>query len=209
MARMDRRHVLKGAAGLGIAGALYGPAAALAGDGDGKRYRWDIINVGFPPPLCAEAGGQASSKALDGSRITLTGSGTFVDGRTCSRKVTGGGNWTVVGSAPTPGSGTYKVTHFISFDLAPGTPPIDDCIGNVADARAGRLTVAIRFNDGDEGVLEVGCRLVGSPDEIMEGITATKRWATFWNHEEPAPGVEGNRTLFHVLRGRDDDDDDD
>jgi hypothetical protein len=29
---------------------------------------------------------------------------------------------------------------------------------------------------------------------------------TFWNHEQPEPGVDGNRTLFHVLHRRDDDD---
>ncbi len=76
-----------------------------------------------------------------------------------------------------------------------------DCIGDAADLRAGRLTLTIRFSDGSEGVLEIGCRLpVGSPDEIMEGITATKGFVTFWNHEEPTPGVEGNRTLIHLLR---------
>ena len=74
-----------------------------------------------------------------------------------------------------------------------------DCIGNLEDARPGRLTVAIAYLDGSEGVLELGCRLPGSPGSVMEGITATKGFVTFWNHEEPAPGVEGNRTLFHLL----------
>jgi hypothetical protein len=56
-------------------------------------------------------------------------------------------------------------------------------------------------------VLEIGCRLpAGSPDEIMEGITVTKGFTTFWNHEEPVAGVEGNRTLFHLLRNHDHDD---
>jgi len=41
---------------------------------------------------------------------------------------------------------------------------------------------------------------MGTPNSVMEGITATKGYVTFWNHEEPAPGVEGNRTLFHLLR---------
>ena len=49
-----------------------------------------------------------------------------------------------------------------------------DCIGNLEDARPGRLTVAIAYLDGSEGVLEVGCRLPGSPGSVMEGITATK-----------------------------------
>lgn len=222
MNHMDRRQVLKGAVGLGVAGALYGPVAALADGGKGTRYRWDIVNLGFSglpgTPLCAKEGGQASSRArgagdAPGSRITLTGSGTFRDGRECSKKVTGGGTWTIAQGTPpgTPpaGGGTYKVVHFVSFELAPGTIPVADCIGNAADARAGRLTVTIRFDDGSEGVLEIGCRIVGSPNEIMEGITATKGYATFWNHEEPVALVDGNRTLFHVLRKDDDDDDDD
>jgi hypothetical protein len=82
------------------------------------------------------------------------------------------------------------------------------CIGEAADVIAGRLTLTIRFSDGSEGVLEIGCRLpAGSPDEIMEGITVTKGFTTFWNHEEPIAGVEGNRTLFHLLRKHGDDDD--
>jgi hypothetical protein len=144
-------------------------------------------------------------------RITLTGSGTFHDGPECSRKVTGGGTWTITpGTAPTPpaGSGTYRVVHFVSWTPAPGTLPVADCIGEATDVVAGRLTLTIRFSDGSEGVLEIGCRLpAGSPDEIMEGITVTKGFATFWNHEEPVAGVEGNRTLFHLLRKHDDDDD--
>jgi hypothetical protein len=210
MKQVSRREVLKGI-GVGAAGVLigptaFGPSAAVAG-GRKAHYRWDLVNIFKQDPPCAEAGGEASSKSQDGARITLTGSGTFRDGPVGDKKVTGGGDWTIAaGSSTPPGSGTYKVTRFVSFDLAPGTPPVDDCIGDVEDARAGRMTVAIMFDDGDEGVLELGCHLVGSPDGIMEGITATKGVVTFWNHEQPAPGVDGNRTLFHVLHRRDDDD---
>lgn len=204
-AQMDRRQVLKGAVGVGVVGSLYGPSAGLAHGGKrGARYRWDLVNLGLPGPVCVREGGSASAKALDGARITLTGSGTFRDGPECSKKVTGGGTWTITpGTAPTPpaGSGTFRVVHFVSFEPAPGTLPVADCIGDAADVRAGRLTLTIQFSDGSEGVLEIGCRLpAGSPDEIMEGITATKGFVTFWNHEEPAAGVEGNRTLFHLLR---------
>ena len=71
------------------------------------------------------------------------GSGTFRDGRECSKEVTGGGTWAISpGTGPTPpaGNGTYEVTRFISFTPADGALPISDCIGDVADARAGRLT---------------------------------------------------------------------
>ncbi|MGH2451371.1 MAG: hypothetical protein ACRDGE_08905 [Candidatus Limnocylindria bacterium] len=197
MTQMDRREVLKGAVGLGVAGVLLGRSAALAG-GTNARYRWDIVNV---LGGCTEEGGEASSKSLDGARITVTGSGTFRDGPGHSQNVTGGGTYLITAGTSTPASsGTYKVVRFVGFVLAPGTPPpIADCIGIAADRRAGRLTVAILFDDGSEGVLEVGCRLVGSPGSIMEGITATKGFVTFWNHEEPVAGAEGNRTLFHLL----------
>lgn len=200
MTHMDRRQVLKATVGLAVAGVLFGPRAALAG-GDNALYRWDIVNLGFPGPLCAEEGGQASSKSRDGARITVTGSGTFRDNPGNPQSVTGEGTWAITAGTATPaGSGTYEVVRFVSFDPAPGTIPVSDCIGDAADARAGRLTVAIMFSDGSEGVLEVGCRLVGTPDSVMEGITATKGIVTFWNHEEPVSGVDGNRTLFHLLR---------
>lgn len=199
--QMDRRQVLQGAVGLGVAGMLLGPRAARAGSDTSALYRWDISNIGLPPPLCAEAGGEASSRSLDGARITVTGSGTFRDSPGHSQAVTGGGTWVITPGASTPGgSGTYEVVHFIDFVLAPGTPPIPSCIAPDATPHAGRATLGILFSDGEEGVLEIGCRLVGSPPGIMEGITATKGWVTFWNHEEPAPGVEGNRTLFHRLK---------
>jgi hypothetical protein len=212
MNQVNRRQVLKGI-GAGAAGALIGPTAfgptAAVAEGRKAHYRWDLINLFNQAPPCAEAGGEASSKSQDGARITLTGSGTFRDGRVGSKQVTGGGDWTIAAGSSTPaGSGTYRVTHFVSFEEAPGTFPFDDCIGEVEDARAGRMTVAIRFDDGDEGVLELGCHLVGTEDGVMEGITATKGVVTFWNHEQPSPtpGVDGNRTLFHVLSRRDDDD---
>lgn len=200
--QMDRRQVLKGAVGLGVAGAVLGPAAAAAlAGGDNGLYRWDISNILVPGGFCAQEGGSASSKSRDGARITVQGSGTFRDGPGMSQNVTGGGSYTITAGTATPAeSGTYEVVRFVSFDVAPGTIPIPDCIGDAEDARAGRLTVAILFSDGTDGVLEVGCRLLGSPNSIMEGITATKGFVTFWNHEEPAPGVEGNRTLFHRLR---------
>jgi hypothetical protein len=194
---MTSRRLLQGAMALVVLGPLAGPQAVLAGDN--ALYSWDIVNV---LGGCVAAGGEASSKSLDNARITVTGSGTFRDNPGNSQSVTGGGEWTITPGTATPaGSGTYEVTRFISFDLAPGAPPpIGDCIGDPEARRAGRLTVAILYSDGSEGVLEVGCRLVGSPGSIMEGVTATKGFVTFWNHEEPVPGAEGNRTIFHLLQ---------
>src|SRR2546427_9484135 len=61
--------------------------------------RWDIISIAFgiPPALnTVSPGGVTFAKALDGSKIKLTGSGTFVAsaGRLGgSGPVTGGGTW--------------------------------------------------------------------------------------------------------------------
>jgi hypothetical protein len=198
MKNVTRREILKGAVTVGALGALGQRAAGFNGP-DNTLYRWDIINA---LGACIAEGGHASSKARDGARITLTGSGTFRDNPGRPQNVTGGGTWAITAGTSTPaGSGFYEVTRFISFDLPPGgpNPNPNNCIGDQADTRPGRLTVAIAFDEGSEGVLEVGCRLPGSPASVIEGITATKGYVTFWNHEEPVPGVEGNRTLFHVL----------
>lgn len=181
-----------------------GISASVGGTNRAAHIRWDLVNLNFPPPLEATAGGSASSKSLDGARITFTGSGTFVaptgrDGT--SNAVTGGGTWMITAGTATPaGSGTYRVTGLVRWELAPGTLPVDDGIGNVADTRAGLAILRIQYSDGSQGILVVGCRLAGTPESVTEGITATKGLVDFWNHEEPAGLVEGNRTLFHVVR---------
>src|SRR5437867_3452668 len=129
MKNVTRREVLKGAVGVGALGALASPVVA-AGKGDNTLYRWDII---LAPPPCIREGGTASAKALNGARITVTGSGTFRDNPGHPQDVTGGGTWTITpGLTPDPpaGGGTYEVTRFISFDLPAGGPnPNPNCIG--------------------------------------------------------------------------------
>jgi hypothetical protein len=198
MSDIDRRRLLKGALSLGVLGAVGRASVAHARRGS-QEYRWDLVNV---LSGCVEEGGIASARAQDGSRITVSGSGTFRDGPGHSQNVTGGGDWTIVGPAAGPSgsaSGMYEVTHFVSFTVAPGTAPLPDCIGDAADARAGLLTVGIEYSDSSEGVLVVSCHLVGTPDSVAEGISASKGFVDFWAIEPPVAGVEGNRTLFHVL----------
>lgn len=167
------------------------------------QVRWDLPNVfagGIDP------GGHASAKAQDGARITVTGTGTFTapaGGDGTSSAVTGGGTWSVAGTAATPsGSGTFHVTGLVRWDEAPGAlpPTANDRIGHVNDARAGVVVLRIEYSDGSRGILSVNCRLGGTPASVSEGITATKGFFGFWDHEEPTAGVEGNRTLFHVVR---------
>ena len=193
---VSRRQLLKGAGAIGVLGTLGVPITVFA---DGTRIRWDLINVNFST-LTLSAGGHASARAVDDSKITLTGSGTFTPGE--GEGVTGGGTWhTFSPASAATGSGTYKVTGLVSWELAPGTHPLPhDTIGNLADERAGLAVLRIRYSDGSRGVLTVSCTLVGTPAAVFEGITATKGFVDYWNREKPpAPPGNGNRTNFHVV----------
>jgi hypothetical protein len=178
-------------------------AGGAAGSGNNQRFRWDLINVDFATSTIS-AGGQASASANDGSKITVTGSGTFVQGQ--DDEVTGGGTWQTFASGGTPsGSGTYTVSGLVSFTVAPGTQPAQhDNIGNLADNRAGLAILRVAYSDGSEGTLIVSCHLVGTPNSVFEGITASKGFVDYWNREAPpAPPGNGNRTTFHVITNGD------
>jgi hypothetical protein len=204
--QITRRDVLKGAAAVGVLGALGAPAIAFADDGAEVRIRWDLVNI-FTP--CFEPGGHASARAVDGARITITGTGTFPNVRNqCRRDVTGGGDWEITpGTAPSgcfSGSGTYRVRELLSWAPAPGVfpePPFTcDDIGAKEDIRAGLAKLRVKYSNGQTGVLTVSCHLAGTPDCVYEGITASMAYEDFTFPEAPAPGVDANRTAFHVLR---------
>ena len=173
----------------------------------GVPMRWDIISVTNFTPVTIVAGGKASAKAADGSQITLTGNGTFLSSGENIQGVTGGGTWTTLApdGVTVTGSGTYLVTELVSWEEAPGTATgsvdkIGD--GTLADNRGGLVVFRIRYSDGSRGVLVVSCDIPGpsgSPPTLFEGITASKGFVDFWNRVAPAGGVDGNRTLFHVL----------
>jgi hypothetical protein len=193
--------------------------AGANGDGDHKetKYRWDIIKATSFTPVTVFEGGFASALANDGSRITVTGNGTF-DLRE-SDDVTGGGTWTTYAPNGTTvtGNGTYRVQQLVRFDVAPGvqTAGVIDNIpgvkGDLTDNRAGLLFVRIAYSDGSKGVLVVSCHLNGGPDfvarpaapaSIFEGITASKGYTDYWSRVPPIVTpvpVDGNRTLFHIL----------
>jgi len=207
-AEVSRRRVLIGAGALGVLGTLVGPSGVQARDDrddrerDGTRVRWDIVNIDFAAG-CVSAGGEASARAEDGSRITITGSGTFEPGE--PEEVTGGGTWRTAGGAVGSASGTYRVTRLVSWDRAPGTLPLPcDNIGRAQNASAGLVKLRVRYSNGKRGVLTVSCHLMGTPDSVFEGITASMGFVEFWNHEvPPPPPANGNRTLFHVRRDND------
>jgi len=165
------------------------------------HMRWDILSVNFGTRT-ASAGGIASAQANDGSEITITGSGTFRSNPGNPQDVTGGGSWTTYASGGSvTGSGTYEVTGFVSYVLAPGTFPLpNDNIGNPADGRAGLLVVRVAYSDGSEGSLVVSCNFAGTATaDVFEGVTASKGRTGFWNRAAAVRGVQGNRTAFHVI----------
>jgi hypothetical protein len=188
-------------AALAAAAALFSVLAAAASGGrDGKEIRWDIVSIDFAAGTVS-AGGFASATANDGSKITLTGSGTFDPHE--DDDVTGGGTWKTFDAAGAEsGSGRYKVTELVSWHVAPGTlPPLTDRIGRSQDARAGLAVFQIRSSHGGGlGKLVVSCHLVGTPDSVFEGITASMGFVDYTHPDAPAAGVDANRTLFHVVR---------
>ena len=92
---------------------------------------------------------------------------------------------------------------------APPSPPITDTFGDRADTRAGLAVLTIEYSDGSEGVLTVSCNLPTTPADIaatiFEGVTVSKDFVVFWDRDEPASGVDADRTLYHVVDGDDDD----
>ncbi len=166
------------------------------------HVRWDIINFAFTPPT-ASAGGIAFASADATHTIRFTGSGTFVapaSGGTSSA-ATGGGTWETFTSGVPTGSGTYFVTSLASWQFANFQTPgaVIDLIGGGEGAN-GNAILRIEYSDGSEGVLGVGCHGPGAPAGIQEGVIATKDFVTYWTAQPPAPGVNANRTSFHVLQ---------
>ncbi len=78
-------------------------------------------------------------------------------------------------------------------------PGLIDGIGNPAEESAGFLVLTIEYLDGEEGILVVSCSLnVDTPASVFEGVTASKGFVDYWNRERPLPGIDANRTLFHI-----------
>ena len=172
---------------------------AASGEARAQTAQWDIISISSFSPLTVNPGGVASALAEDGSRISVTGSGTFVVEK--PTMVTGGGIWLTrdpLGSVT--GFGTYQVTEVLTFTEAPGTLPAGtiDNTGTFANLRSGLALLRITYSDGSKGVLTVNCSPpVGGPATIPEGISATKGFVDYFYVVPPIAGVDGNRTVFH------------
>ena len=166
----------------------------------GATFRWDTISVTAPGGVTTiNTGGSDFALAADLTTIQISGSGTFGGGL----PPTGGGTWTASGPSAGPSgtaSGTFTVTGVIRFTGAPGSlpPGVIDNIG--PNSRSGLAVFNIKYSDGSTGTLTISCHLpVGSPSGMFEGITAVKGFVTFHERVPPVPGVDANRTAFHVL----------
>jgi hypothetical protein len=167
--------------------------------GADPRYRWDTISLSAPNGvLTINPGGSDYALADDLTTLQISGHGTFGGGV----PPTGGGSWATTGASGTA-SGTFHVSSLIQFRLAPGSLPpgtVDNIGGNPDNARSGLAILRVDYSDGTHGILVVSCHLpVGSPSGIFEGITATKAYVDYWNRVAPVPGVDANRTNFHIL----------
>ena len=169
--------------------------------GAAEQIRWDIVNrnpTTTPPTI--SAGGVAFASADANHTIKFTGSGTFVapaSGGTSSA-ATGGGTWETFTSGVSTGSGTYFVTSLASWQFASfqTAGALNDLIGT--GGANGNAILRIQYSDGSEGVLGVGCEGPGAPEGIQEGVIATKSFVTYWTRQAPVPGINANRTSFHV-----------
>src|SRR6266436_3270189 len=166
--------------------------------GAAPTIRWDTTSLTFPGGVrTINAGGSDYALAADLTTIQISGSGTFGGGV----PPTGGGSWATSGPSGTA-SGTFTVTALVKFTEAPGSlpPGFVDNIGDPANTRSGLAILSVKYSDGSRGTLLVSCHQpVGSPSGIFEGITATKGFVAFHERVPPVPGVNANRTLFHVV----------
>ena len=171
--------------------------ASAASSGGAQHVRWDIVSTTGIPPAALNPGGHASAMAPDGDTITLMGSGHFVAPASGggSGAVDGGGTW----STTSGGSGTYRVTALVSWERANDQANVG-VVDNIDEGTRtnGTAVLKLAFSDGSSGVLTVGCHGPGAPPGIFEGIATTKGYKTYYNVQTPAPGVDANRTIFHV-----------
>ena len=179
---------------------IFRPSVAL---GAADHVRWDIIHLdATTSPPTISAGGVAFASARNPSTLSikLTGSGTFVgpaSGGTSSA-VTGGGTWETFSDSTSTGSGTYVVVGLVNWTFSDFQLPVLTDLIDDGTAANGVAVLRIRYSDGSEGVLGIGCHGPGAPDGTVEGVIASKGHVTYWDAQAPVAGVDANRTVFHV-----------
>ena len=194
---------IKGSLTTAVILAVFWIAGASVAYGAAERLRWDIISLDTTTtPFTLSPGGVAFAAARNPNTLTirLTGSGTFVapaSGGTASA-VTGGGTWATFSGGAMTASGTYVVRELVSWQFANfQSGSFIDLIDDGTRTN-GNAVLRIEYSDGSTGVLSVGCDGPGAPPGIHEGVIATKNFMTYWDGQAPVPGVDANRTNFHM-----------
>jgi hypothetical protein len=187
-------------ASLPVLGALAPSAWAQAG---ASIVRWDLLSVDFTTtPFTLKTGGVCNASIDADNKIQFSGFGYFValPSGEPTNAVTGGGTWTTTG--PLGGaSGTFTVLELLNWQIAisPNPPMLTDTIADASKSTGGNAFLRIQYSDGSQGILGIGCSAADTIEGILEGVIATKGYLTYWNREAPTPGVDGDRTLFHVF----------
>ena len=187
-----------------LAGLLCMTVGLAVVQGSADHVRWDIISLNptTTPFPTISAGGVAFASARNPSSLSikLTGSGTFVgpaSGGT-SGAATGGGTWETFSDTTSTGSGTYEVVGLANWTFSNlQLPVLIDLIDDGARSN-GVAVLRIRYSDGSEGVLGIGCHGPGAPGGTLEGVIASKGHVTYWDAQAPVGGVDADRTVFHV-----------
>jgi hypothetical protein len=186
--------------------------------GDCVRIRWDLQHIDFSTsPITLSPGGTSFATADMNNQITFTeSSGTFVARSPArssdtsaepehgcnARDVTGGGKWESFDGTNTK-SGTYRVTRLVSWEFANLQAGMSIDMIDPAHPRAnGSAVLRIKYDDGSEGILGIGCHGAGAPPGIQEGVIATRGYLTYWTgafHTPVTSLSEFNFTVFHIL----------
>src|SRR2546428_7875995 len=100
-----------------------GLSPSFSASASNHHMRWDIISVDFGTGTVS-AGGVASARANDGSKITLTGSGAYRSNPGNAQDVTGGGTWQTF-DASGGGAGERRLhgARFGGFPFGPRPVP--------------------------------------------------------------------------------------
>jgi hypothetical protein len=213
----DRRTLLKTAGTAAALSAVLGPAACAptgssAPAASAPQVRWDFVKLLAATPITFGAGGSGVATAEDGSRMTLTGSGTFRPPPSSPNDVTGGGTWNLIDQqGVSAGSGTYTVKTLIYWTPGSGTFPTTtnvDKIGEIAQTITGFAVLRVSYSNGKQGILALSSHLpMKVPDAVFNGMVASMGVVLFWNHQKISPPPlsmtdphkDENRTVFHVL----------
>ena len=185
-------------------------ASDVNADSEDQTFRWFAAAgvVDFPAPggLLCDLGVPCPDEATaaNGETIEIRGEGTLsIDKKGGAEDVDGGGTFTHNFPGSPSVSGTWKAKQLLSFDAyGPGIAALPDTWNS------GRALILVRLKARGmraDAILEIGCRLPGSPGIpcTIEGIRLLLDGGQNFNMV-----TDPRSTLFIDITDQDDDDDD-